>query len=325
MRHRMLHVVGILLAIVLGGCGDRGASDPKVLRFGHFPNVTHAHGLVAHLRTTQGKGWFESKLGDGVRVEWRVFNAGPSAMQAMSAGSLDVTYAGPNPALNMHFVSKGDEVRVLAGATRGGSALLVQGDGRIKEPKDFRGRRVATPQLGNTQDVACRAWLKAQGFAVTLAGGDVEVRPIANPEILSLFSRGEFDAAWTVEPWVSRLETEAKGKVFLDEPDAVTTILVSSSRFLKERPEMAKGLVAAHAELTAWLRDHPDEARAEVRAALKEQAKMDLTEAVATSAFKRMRFDTAISRDDFEALVTSARSVDLLPDAIPLDRFLGTP
>lgn len=155
-------VAAVLLA--LGSCGGGGRagqerSGPRTIRLGHFPNVTHAHGLVGHAMTRQGKGVFERHLGPDFQVEWYVFNAGPSAMEAMMAGSLDATYVGPNPALNAYGKTKGDEVRVLAGATKGGSALVVRAAAGVESAEDLRGRRVATPQFGNTQDVACRAWL----------------------------------------------------------------------------------------------------------------------------------------------------------------------
>ena len=129
-------------------------AEPVVLRVGHFPNVTHAQGVIAHRN-----GWFEQRLGPDVKIQWFVYNAGPSAMEAIFANSIDLTYVGPSPALNAYSKSRGDEVRILAGAANGGAALVVQPDGRIKVPADFRGKKVATPQLGNTQDVECRAWL----------------------------------------------------------------------------------------------------------------------------------------------------------------------
>lgn len=221
------------------------------MRLGHFPNVTHAQALVAHNLSRRGKGWFEQRLGPEIEVQWFVYNAGPSAMEAIFAGSLDVSYVGPSPALNAYARSRGEEVRAIAGAAKGGAALVVQPDGRIKQPEDFRGRKVATPQLGNTQDVSCRAWLAAHGFRVTQLGGDVQVVPTANPDQLTLFQRGAVDAVWTVEPWVSRLELEAGGKALVEEKDAITTILVSSTKFLKERRQLARKLTQAHAELTS--------------------------------------------------------------------------
>ncbi len=133
---------------------------------------------------------------------------------------------GPSPALNAYVRSGGSEIRVVGGAAIGGAALVVQSDDRIKTPADFRGRKIATPEFGNTQDVACRVWLGAQGFKITQLGGDVQVIPTANPDQLVLFQRGDIDAAWTVEPWISRLELEGQAKVYLEQRDAVTTVLV---------------------------------------------------------------------------------------------------
>src|SRR6266487_7175774 len=148
------------------------------------------------------------------------------------AGSLDITYVGQGPALNAHFKSKGEEIRVISGAANAGAALVVKADSPIKVPADFRGKKIATPQLGNTQDISCRAWLKAHGFKVTQTGGDVTVVPTANPDQLPLFQNGGVDAVWTVEPWVTRLEREAKARVFLEDKDVITTWLVTASKFL---------------------------------------------------------------------------------------------
>jgi NitT/TauT family transport system substrate-binding protein len=289
---------------------------------GHFPNVTHAHGLVAHAGTRGGKGWFEERLGPGVKVEWYVYNAGPSAMEAVLAGALDLTYVGPNPALNAHARSKGEEVRVLSGATRGGSALVVRGDGSIAKPADFRGRRVATPQLGNTQDVSCRAWLAANGFRVTLTGGDVTVLPTPNPAQLSLFATGDVDAVWTVEPWVSRLESEGKGKVLLEEKDALTTVLVARAGFLAEKPDLARRFVAAHRELTAWLGAHGAEAKERIGAELLAETTRGMAADLLDRCWARMRFDDAVARAEFDAFTAAARRAGLMDEEPDLSRLV---
>src|SRR5256885_10399101 len=234
-------------------------AETKV-RVGHFPNITHAQGVIAHALTRQGKGWFEQRLGPNIEIQWYTYNAGPSAMEALFAGSLDVTYVGQGPALNAHFKSNGEEIRVISGAANAGAALVVKPDGAIKTAADFRGKKVATPQMGNTQDISCRAWLKAQGFNVTQTGGDVLVVPTANPDQLALFQSGGVDAVWTVEPWVTRLEKEAKGKVFLEDKDVITTWLVSSVKFLKDHRDLAKNIAAANKELTDWIQSHSAEA-----------------------------------------------------------------
>src|SRR6266700_6581212 len=140
------------------------AEEKTVIRFGHFPKITHAKGVIAHAFTRQSKGWFEKRLGPNVEIQWFIYNAGPSATEAIFAGSLDVTYVGPSPALNAYLKSNGEEIRVISGAANAGAALVVKADSPIKTASDFRGKKVATPQLCNTHDMSCRAWLKAQGL-----------------------------------------------------------------------------------------------------------------------------------------------------------------
>lgn len=326
----LLLATGVAAAIASLGCHQdpgpvSGEGGRVVLRVGHFSNVTHAQGLVAHALTRQGKGWFEERLGRSVEIEWFVYNAGPSAMEALLAGSIDLTYAGPSPALNAHLRSKGAEIRVIAGAAEGGAALVVRPDANLAEPTDFRGKRVATPQLGNTQDVACRAWLKEHGFQVTQTGGDVQVVPMANPEQVTLFKSGDVAAVWTVEPWVTRLELEAGGKVLLEEADAVTTVLVASSRFLLDRPEIARAFVDAHAELTDWIQDHPEDAQRLVNEELKVELTRSLPEEVLARAWTRIRFTSEISRKPLEDFVRAAKSVGFLPGEVDVSRLIEVP
>jgi len=271
-------------------------AEKVVIRVGHFPNVTHAQGLIAHGLSRAGKGWFEERLGPDVDVQWFVYNAGPSAMEAIFARSIDMTYVGPNPAVNAYLRSEGEEIRIVAGACSGGAALVVKSDGPIKTDADFRGKKIGTPQFGNTQDVACRAWLQSKGLRITMTGGDAFVIPTANPDQLSLFQGGKLDAVWTVEPWVSRLVQEAGGKVYLDEGSLwketggryVTTHLVSSVKFLKDRPELVKKWIAAHVELTKWINDHPDEAKRILNDELKAETTKSLPQATLDSAWKRL-------------------------------------
>src|SRR5262249_38939643 len=267
-----------IIGAMISGIHGAGAEDKMTIRIGHFPNITHAQGLVAHAFSREGKGWFEQRLGPNVEVQWYTYNAGPSAMEAIFAGSIDLTYVGTGPALNAHFKAKGEEIRVISGAANGGAALVVKPDGPIKSAADFRGRKIATPQMGNTQDIACRAWLKGQGFRVTQTGGDVLVVPTQNPDQLALFQGGGVDGVWTVEPWVTRLEKEAKAKVFLEDKDCITTWLVASVKFLKDHKDMAKKIVAANNELTQWIRDHPGDAQKMLVAELKAETRTEVPE-----------------------------------------------
>lgn len=314
-------LVGFILSLF--GSAHSAHAQKITLRVGYFPNITHAQGLIGSHGTREKRGWFEQRLGPDVTIQWFPFNAGPSAMEAVFAGSIDLTYVGPNPALNAYIRSRGDEIRILAGAAEGGAALVVRNESGIAKPADFKGRRLATPQFGNTQDVAARAWLKQQGFRITLTGGDVSVLPTANPDQLQLFTQGKLDAVWTVEPWVSRLELEAGGKVFLEQKDAVTTVLVARVKFLKEHAALAEKFRAAHLELTNWIDSHAEEAQAQARASLSAEVRREVPAALVASSWRRLRFTAEVSPAQFAALVLEAQSVGFLRDAIPLERLFS--
>jgi NitT/TauT family transport system substrate-binding protein len=188
------------------------AGAQNTIRVGAFPNITHPQAMVG-----KSNGWFEKAMGSQVRIEWKSFNAGPSAIEALFAGAIDMTYIGPNPAISGYVRSNGEALRIVAGATSGGAALVVRNNAGIRKPEDFHGKKVASPQMGNTQDVALRAWLKANGMKTTDKGGDVQVIPLANPDQLTLFLKKELDGAWAPEPWATRLIKEGNGRLFLDE------------------------------------------------------------------------------------------------------------
>ena len=315
------------LAVILaaGFASVAQAADKTVIRFGHFPNITHAQGVIAHGLSRQGKGWFEQRLGPGVEIQWFTYNAGPSAMEAIFAGSLDATYVGQGPALNAHFKSDGEEIRVIAGAANAGAALVVRPDEQIKTPADFRGKIIATPQLGNTQDISCRAWLKAQGFKITQTGGEVTVLPTANPDQLNLFQQKKVDAVWTVEPWVTRLEREGNGKVFLEDKDVLTTWLVTSAKFLQDHRDLAQKIAAANVELTQWIQNHPEEAQKELLQELKEETKASIVPESVAQAWKRIKFTTEVSPQLIAKAVQDAKDAGFSRGSTDTTKLVVTP
>ena len=314
-----------LLAVFLFFLSSPAIAQSTILRVGHFPNITHVQALVAHHLTRQGKGWFEARLGPEVKIEWYVYNAGPSAIEAFFAKSIDLTYVGPNPALNGYVKSRGEEVRIVAGAAEGGSALVVQKDSALSAPADFRGKKIATPQLGNTQDVAARAWLTAGGLRITLTGGDAQVIPAANPDQLLLFKQKLVDAVWTVEPWVSRLEMEADGKVLVEDSSAITTVLAVRADVLGTQRELVQKFVAAHLELTDWIKNNPEEAQRIAREELLAETRTEMPEDLVARAWKRIVLTGEVSPDKLAALVAGAQSVGFLRDAPDLARLIEKP
>lgn len=230
------------------------AAEPVTLRVGFFPNLTHAPALAARQLEREGRPWYDSRLPAGTRIEWRAYNAGPAAVEALFAGSIDATFIGPSPLLTGYVRTRGEGLRLLFPIAQGGNALVVRKGLDLKGPADFRGRRLATPQLGNTQDVEARVWLKSGGLRVGLGGaGDVAVLPMANPEILLLFSKGEIDGAWTVEPWVSRLTAEFGGEVLVERPEAYVTVFAASSKSLAQTAR--RDALVAFSRATLALRD----------------------------------------------------------------------
>jgi NitT/TauT family transport system substrate-binding protein len=318
-------IAGIAAAALLLGGKFAGAEDKMVIRFGHFPNITHAQGVIAHALSRLHKGWFEERLGPNVEIQWFTYNAGPSAMEAIFTRSLDLTYVGQGPALNAHFKSNGDEIRILAGAANAGAALLVKADSPIKTAADFRGKKIATPQLGNTQDISCRAWLKAQGLKITQTGGDAIVLPTNNPDQLGLLQRGGVDAVWTVEPWVTRLERQANGKVFLEDKDVITTWLASSVKFLNDHVDLAKKIVNANKELTDWIQGHSDEAQKLLIAELKEETRTEFAPEDVAHAWQRIKFTTEVSTELLAKAVQDGKDAGFYKGSTDTSKLLATP
>ena len=297
-------VMGIVLALI-SAIGSLAWGETSI-RVGAFPNVTHPQAMVG-----KSNGWFEKAMGPGVKIEWKGFNAGPSAIEALFAGAIDMTYIGPNPAIAGYVRSNGEALRVVAGATSGGASLVVRKDSGIQKPEDFHGKKVATPQMGNTQDVSLRAWLIAHGMKTTDKGGDVQVIPLANPDQLTLFLKKELDAAWAPEPWATRLIQEGNGRLFLDERtlwpggNFVLTHLIVRTQFLKEHPDLVKNFIRAHVELTEWINGHVPEAKKLLNQQIAKETGKALPDSVLDEAFGRM---TATYDPLRGSLMTAAKS-----------------
>jgi NitT/TauT family transport system substrate-binding protein len=317
-----MRIFRLFLSIVLAATAMASVGAGTRIRVGHFPNVTHVQALVAHALSRQGKGWFEERLGAGTKIEWFVYNAGPSATEAIFANSIDLTYIGPSPAINAYAKSRAEEIRIVSGAVNGGDGLVVPVNSDLKTPGDFRGKKIVTPQLGNTQDVSCRAWLTAGGLKITQLGGDAQVLPTANADQLALFKQRRIDAVWTVEPWVSRLEMEAGGKVLVEEPDSPTTLLVSSVKFLKDQHELAKKFVEAHRALTDWIDKNPAEAQKLVVAELQDETRVQISAALIAHAWKRIVPTNEVRRDVLDKFVANAKAAGFLRDVPDLGRLI---
>ena len=280
----------------------------KKIRIGYFANVTHAAALVAVQRKT-----FETYFkADKTKVEFTVFNAGPAVIEAMKGGAIDVSYIGPSPAVSGYASTGGSLLRIIAGATLNGAQLIVKPS--INSVADLKGKTVATPQLGNTQDVAARAYFKKQGLNTTITGsGDVAIAPTENANTLTLFKSGKLDGAWVPEPWASRLVLEGGGKVLLDEKDIwpnrqfLTTQVVSTTSFLNKYPGSVETLLNAHVDTTEWIKQKKNDAKAKELVQAELLAKTGKT--LAVNVIDRAWPSIIVSEDPLaKALLTSANN-----------------
>ncbi len=247
----------LLVSIFLVAKLNASSESVLPIRIGYFPNVTHAPALIA--RATKH---FEKTLTRDVKIEWKTFNAGPEAIEALFAGEIDILYVGPNPAINGFIRSKGEALRIIAGVASGGAAFVVRPEAKIERFEDIQGKRVATPQKGNTQDVALLHLMKEKGLKPKTQGGDVEIFNIGGGDQITAFAKGQIDAIWTVEPWVSRLVSEANGKILFEEnelwPDGkyATTLLVARKKFIEKHPELIQKWIKGHVEIVDYINDN---------------------------------------------------------------------
>jgi NitT/TauT family transport system substrate-binding protein len=294
-RALALAATALLSATVLTACGksddssSSASGDAATLKLGYFPNITHAPALIG-----VNKGFFQEALGS-TKLEAKTFNAGPAALEALLSGAIDATYIGPNPAINGWAQTKGTGLKIIAGSTSGGAGLIVKPT--ITSAAQLKGKKLATPQLGNTQDVALRAWLKQNGLnADQQGGGDVSILPQDNATALQAFAQGAIDGAWVPEPYFSRLQLESGGKVLVNEKDLwpngqfVTTHLVVSQTFLKKYPDTVKKLLQGHLKALDYIKSDNADAQKAANAQIQALSGKPLKDNVLAAAFGNMTF-----------------------------------
>jgi sulfonate transport system substrate-binding protein len=315
MKLARLLTMGILLAACAGPATGGGADAGLTLRLGYFPNMTHATAIVGVER-----GIFADKLGSDATLEPHTFNAGPDVVEAIFSGALDASYIGPNPAINAFVRSNGEAVRIISGATSGGAALVVNDD--IRTAEDLGGRTLASPQLGNTQDVALRAWLKERGYSTDLeGGGDVSIMPQANGDILTAFAAGQLDGAWVPEPWATRMVEEAGGHVLVDERDLwpdgqfVTTQLVVATAFLEAHPDVVKALLEGQVAANDFLAEQPEKAQQIVGEAIAKLTGSSLDPKLLADAWRNLAFTNDPIATSLAESAAHAQELGLLESA----------
>jgi len=300
----ILLALGITLSLT--GCMRRG-SDGSKIRIAYFPNITHAQALVG-----SSNGTFEEVF-EGYGVEYYTFNAGPAEIEAMFAGQIDVGYIGPVPAISGYSRSYGD-ILIASGCSNGG-AVLVSAEGvEISSVADLAGKKVAIPQLGNTQHLTLLKLLAENGLSTTAEGGTVELYAVASSEIKSLLVNNELDAALVPEPWGARLIAEANAQLIMDydelwlDGNYSTAVVIVHRDFLEDYPHLVEKFLAAHAELTDYINENPDKAMQLANEKIFELTGTAFEEDILAEAFSRLVFTTEHAYESIEAFTELALS-----------------
>ena len=265
MKTRSAISVGIAGIVLLSALGIALSSDTTYenkIRIGYFPNIGHAIPIVGI-----EKGFFEESIGDQAKIETRVFDSGPQAIEALFANSIDLAYVGPGPAINGFLNSENHNIKILAGAASGGASFIVHPNSEINSASDFAGKKIAAPQIGNTQDVSLRHYLSENGLKPAEKGGSVIVYNISNPDIYTLFVKGDIDGAWVAEPWATILETELGGKRLFHEEELwpnkqfASVLLIANADYVEKNPKVVSDLLTSHHETVIWINQNPIETR----------------------------------------------------------------
>lgn len=287
-----ISILIVLVVSVLTGCSSskkysKESEGSMEVRIGHFANITHAQALVG-----REQGQFQKALGENVEIDWKVFNAGPSAIEALFAGELDIAYLGPGPAINGYIKSKGD-IKIIAGATNGGAIFVSKSGLKINEYKELDGKKIAIPQYGNTQDLSLRNILNNNNLKDATKGGTVEVRQASNADIKTLLSKGDIDAALVPEPWGSILVKEVNANIIADyiavwkDGNYSTALVVVRTEFLNEQPEIVENFMKAHVELTDYINNNVEKAKEVVNKQINALTKKPLSKDILDSSFNR--------------------------------------
>ena len=272
---RYFHVI-LLLSLslmVLAACGSNtstGSSSKPIIHLAYYPNLTHAVAIVGVARGT-----YQQVLGNNVTIDTKTFNAGPSEIEALFAGDIDIGFVGPNPAIDGYVKSHGQALRIIGGASSAGVLFVTRPGANIRTAADLAGKRIADPQLGGTQDVSLRYYLQQHNLKPVDKGGTVQIVPTDNSNILTLFKQGGIDGAWVPEPWATRLIDEGKGQVFLDERSLwpsgsfVTTNIIVRTQFLNQHPDLVSKFLKATVQTVQYINTNPVAARTLVNSEIK--------------------------------------------------------
>ncbi len=317
MNARSAIVAGIVGIAALSAFGvvlnSSDTTHEGKLRIAYFPNIGHAVPVVG-----VEQGHFAGEVGPDVRIETRVFDSGPQAIESLFSNSIDIAYVGPGPAINGHLNSQNKNVKILAGAASGGASFIVHPNSDIAAASDFAGKRIAAPQIGNTQDVSLRNYLSENGLQPKEKGGSVTVYNIPNPDIYTLFVKGDVDGAWVAEPWATILETELNGKRLFHEEDLwpdgqfASVLVIGNADYVKDNPETASNFLQSHHSTVRWINENPIEARNVFNAFLKSYLGQPLPDEIVDTALSNLQITDDPLPDSIHTFAKQADSLGYL-------------
>jgi len=317
-------ILPIALLFLLSGCYARKEDKNLKVRIAFFPNITHAQAFVG-----KELGIFQKRIGKDVKVEYKVFNAGPAEIEAFLADEVDIGYIGPIPAIN-GFAKTNGEIKILAGATNGGMMLVSRQNLNIKNLDDLKGKKIAVPQYGNTQDIVLRFLLSKAGLKDTTKGGDVEIIQAENPDIKTLLDRNQIDAALVPEPWGTRLKKEVNSNVVLDSSqirryiDIPTTVVITTSKFLKEHPDIVEKFLIAHLEVTDFIEKNPEKSYEIINNQISEITSKPLPEDILKESFKNIKLTSEIQRESLEKAIKAYFELGYLREKPNIEELVNT-
>lgn len=307
-------IAGIILLSVLGiSFSSSDTTHENKIRIAYFPNIGHAIPIVG-----MDKGFFEKSLGENATIETRVFDSGPQAIESLFANSIDLAYVGPGPAITGFLNSENGNVKILAGAASGGASFIVHPDSEISSVSNFTGKKIAAPQIGNTQDISLRHYLSENGLKPAEKGGSVIVYNIPNPDVYTLFVKGDIDGAWVAEPWATILETELGGKRLFHEeelwPDKkfASVLLIGNTNYIENNKKLVSDFLTSHQETAIWINQNPVETRIVFNDFLKSHLGQSLSDDVVDIALSNLVISDDPQSDSVHSIAKKADALGYL-------------
>lgn len=317
MKIRSAFLAGIIAIVIVSIIGiisnfDENTHENK-LRVAYFPNIGHAIPIIG-----MEKGIFENQIGPETKIESRLFDSGPQVIESLFAGSIDIAYVGPGPAINGFLKSENKNVKILSGAASGGASFVIHPNSEINSAADFAGKRIAAPQIGNTQDISLRNYLIENGLTPAEKGGSVVVLNIPNPDIYTLFTKGEIDAAWVPEPWASILVQELNGKRLFFEEDLwpekkfASVLLIGRDEYIKENPLVIQNWINSHKQTINWINENPEDTRIIFNRFIKNTMGQSLSDSVIDESLSNLEITSDPLKESISTIAKRADSLGYL-------------